>query len=230
MQIRSHHLEPSGSRAALSAVLREPLLSMTDSHSRKTALRSALRQRRRSLNSSAQRIAAESLARSVLELPCWKSAQRIAVYHARDGEIETVSLANMARKAAKRLFLPVLCDDKSLSFARWDPDDTPSINRYQIPEPPETAERCPANELDIIFLPVVGWDARGGRLGMGGGYYDRTLSGISGPVLVGLAHECQQVADIPRENWDIVLDYVATDAAIYRRQGSYNGKKGDTTL
>jgi 5-formyltetrahydrofolate cyclo-ligase len=218
MQIRSHHLESSGSRAALSAVLREPLFSMTDSHSRKTVLRSALRQRRQSLNSSAQQDAAKALVRSVLALACWKSAQRIAVYHARDGEIDTLPLVDMARKAAKQLFLPVLRSDDSLSFARWDSNDTPSINRYQIPEPPDAAERCPASELDIIFLPVVGWDARGGRLGMGGGYYDRTLSGISGPVLVGLAHECQQVEEIPAEQWDIALDYVATDAALYQRQ------------
>ena len=69
--------------------------------------------------------------------------------------------------------------------------------------------------LDIVFLPVVGWDRRGGRLGMGGGYYDRTLANISGPLLVGLAHDGQQVDDIPRESWDVALDYVATDTDLY---------------
>jgi 5-formyltetrahydrofolate cyclo-ligase len=64
----------------------------------------------------------------------------------------------------------------------------------------------------------VGWDGHGGRLGMGGGFYDRTLSGISGPLLVGLAHENQQVDEIPLENWDIALDYVATDVGLYACQ------------
>ena len=71
----------------------------------------------------------------------------------------------------------------------------------------------------MIFLPVVGWDSHGGRLGMGGGYYDRALAGIVGPVLVGLAYGSQQVEQIPRESWDIVLDYVATDAGLIRCKG-----------
>jgi 5-formyltetrahydrofolate cyclo-ligase len=128
-------------------------------------------------------------------------------------------LANIARTAGKQIFLPALKSDCSLFFARWDIRDTPSMNRYQIPEPPTTAERCTAADLDVIFLPLVGWDVHGGRLGMGGGYYDRTLSEKRGPVLVGLAHQCQQVAQIPQEKWDIVLDYIATDAALIRRQG-----------
>ena len=64
----------------------------------------------------------------------------------------------------------------------------------------------------------MGWDGHGGRLGMGGGFYDRTLSGISGPLLVGLAHENQHVDEIPLENWDIALDYVATDVGLHRCQ------------
>lgn len=202
---------------------------MTDSHSRKTALRSALRQRRQALDPTAQRAAAQALSHVVPKLPRWESARRIALYHARDGEIDTVSLAHLARTAGKQLYLPVLCSDNSLSFARWHTADAPSLNRYQIPEPPATAERCPASDLDIIFLPLVGWDTRGGRLGMGGGYYDRTLSGISGPVLVGLAHQCQQVTEIPLQEWDIVLDYVATDIALYHRAGDQEKKKGVVT-
>ena len=92
-------------------------------------------------------------------------------------------------------------------------------NRYNIPEPPASAPRCAVAELHIIFLPLVGWDLHGGRLGMGGGFYDRTLSGISGPLLVGLAHDSQRVEEVPQESWDIRLDYIATDAALYRRQG-----------
>jgi 5-formyltetrahydrofolate cyclo-ligase len=191
---------------------------MTDTHSRKTALRSALRQQRRSLSSAAQGAAAQALTQSVLSLPNWTGAQRIALYLARDGEIDTSALVSMARAASKQLFLPVLTADNSLSFARWNTADTPSTNRYNIPEPPTGAAQYPVADLDIIFLPVVGWDAQGGRLGMGGGYYDRALSGIAGPVLVGLAHDSQRTERIPKESWDIVMDYIATDTALHHCQ------------
>ena len=75
----------------------------------------------------------------------------------------------------------------------------------------------------LFFSPLVGWDRHGGRLGMGGGFYDRALSNISDPVLVGLAHENQRVDEVPSERWDITLDYVATDAGLYhcRKQSKF---------
>ncbi len=188
---------------------------MTETHSRKTALRSALRQLRRSLSYAAQGAAAKALTQSVLSLPNWTGAQRIALYLARDSEIDTSALATLARAESKQLFLPVLTADNSLSFARWNTADTQSTNRYNILEPPIRAAQCPVADLDIIFLPVVGWDAQGGRLGMGGGYYDRALSGVTGPVLVGLAHESQRAERIPKESWDIVMDYIATDTGLH---------------
>lgn len=197
-----------------------PSFSMNDTPARKAALRSALRQRRKSLSSAAQGAAGQAVTRSVLSLPVWTNAQRIALYLARDGEIDTSALASLARNQSKQLFLPAINTDDSLVFARWNTDDTQSLNRYNIPEPPAGAEQCPTSELDIIFLPVVGWDAHGGRLGMGGGYYDKALSGADRPVLVGLAHDNQQMESIPRESWDIVLDYVATDTALYQCRGA----------
>lgn len=196
-----------------------PFFSMTDSHSSKTALRSTLRHRRRSLSAAAQHAAAQAISQTVLNLPPWTDAQRIALYLASDGEIDTSALARLARDGGKQLFLPVIGNDKSLTFARWNTQDTLLINRFSIPEPPIGAQRCPVSELDIIFLPVVGWDKHGGRLGMGGGYYDRTLADVSRPVLVGLAHDIQRVEHIPRESWDISLDYIATDAGLHHCRG-----------
>jgi 5-formyltetrahydrofolate cyclo-ligase len=192
---------------------------MTESHRIKTQLRSTLQQHRKTLSPSAQRAAAQALTNAVVDLPNWASAQRIALYLAANGEIDTKPLENLARSAGKQLFLPVINDDNSLSFARWYADDRLSNNRFNIPEPPASAPRCVVAQLHIIFLPLVGWDLHGGRLGMGGGFYDRTLSGNSGPLLVGLAHDSQQVEEVPQESWDIRLDYIATDGALYRRQG-----------
>jgi 5-formyltetrahydrofolate cyclo-ligase len=192
---------------------------MTDTHRLKIQLRNTLRQRRKSLSPSAQCAAAQALLQSINDIPSWTQARRIALYVAADGEIDTRPLDQHARSLGKQLFLPAINADNSLRFLSWQADDTLSTNRYNIPEPPATATCCPVVELDIIFLPLVGWDLRGHRLGMGGGFYDRTLSGVTAPLLVGLAHENQQVAEIPRESWDVVLDYIATDAALYRSQG-----------
>lgn len=192
----------------------------TDIPTRKSALRSALRRQRNSLSSTQQADAAKALSQSVLRLSHWADAQRIALYLASDGEIGTSVLADIARSQGKHLFLPILTSESGLAFARWETDMALSVNRYNIPEPPVGAERCPAAELDMIFLPVVGWDSHGGRLGMGGGYYDRTLAGVISPVLVGLAHANQEVEQIPTDSWDIVLDFVATDTRLIRCKGS----------
>jgi 5-formyltetrahydrofolate cyclo-ligase len=199
---------------------------MSDAHRIKTQLRSALQQRRRTLSPSAQLAAAQALTNSVVDLPHWERAQRIALYLAADGEIDTRPLEKIARDQGKQLFLPVINSDNSLSFAHWHVEDMLRNNRYNIPEPPITATRCALAKLDIIFLPLVGWDLCGGRLGMGGGFYDRTLADIVGPLLVGLAHDNQQVEEVPQESWDIALDYIATDAALYRRQERQGNRRG----
>lgn len=203
-----------------------PFFAMTESHRIKSQLRSALQQRRRTLSASAQRAAAQALTNSVVDLPNWASAQRIALYLSADGEIDTKPLEKLARGLGKQLFLPVINSDSSLSFAHWHVDDSLLNNRYNIPEPPAAATRCAVAELHIIFLPLVGWDMHGGRLGMGGGFYDRTLSGISGPLLVGLAHDSQRVEEVPQESWDIGLDYIATEAALYRPKGIEDQHRG----
>ena len=192
---------------------------MSDTNPRKTQLRKKLRRRRSALSPAQQLAASRALTNSIVDLPIWTNAQYIALYLAADGEIDTRPLEKLARNLGKQLFLPVISGDDLLSFARWNADDSLANNRYNIPEPPAEATRCPVSDLDIIFLPLVGWDLSGGRLGMGGGFYDRTLSGTSGPVLVGLAHEMQQVEKVPQETWDVALDYIATDAALYRGQG-----------
>jgi 5-formyltetrahydrofolate cyclo-ligase len=141
------------------------------------------------------------------------------LYLAADGEIGTAGLEKLARNQGKALYLPVIHEDDSLGFALWEPDSELFPNRYGIPEPPSTATVCKPANLDLIFLPLVGWDRPGGRLGMGGGFYDRSLEKVTGPTLVGLAHSCQEIAQVPQEEWDVRLDYVATETALLQCRG-----------
>ena len=192
---------------------------MPDSGHDKSQLRAILRQRRQDLSAERQETAANALARQIGKLPQWPGANQIALYLPTDGEIDTAAIVALCRQQDKQIFLPVIASDKTLSFALWNPNTQLIENRYGIAEPPQNAHRCPAEKLDIIFMPLVGWDRQGGRLGMGGGFYDRSLDGVSGPTLVGLAHSLQEVDFIPRESWDIGLDFIATDSALHKCQG-----------
>ncbi len=95
-------------------------------------------------------------------------------------------------------------------------------NIYGIREPKLIpANRRAAWALDLVLLPLVAFDALGNRMGMGGGYYDRTFSfkslrkGMTGPNLIGLAHEIQRVEKLPIESWDIPLTSIVTDSKSY---------------
>ena len=191
---------------------------MTDIDHRKNQLRSDLRQRRKSLSTAEQYTAAHALINAILELPAWPGARQLGLYLPADGEIDTAPLASLARSQSKQLFLPVIAGGNRLKFACWNEGAPLVPNRYDIPEPPPGAPHCPVSELDILFLPLVGWDRYGGRLGMGGGYYDRTLANITGPLLVGLAHANQQVENLPRDSWDVTLDFIATDAGLFHKE------------
>lgn len=182
----------------------------------KNELRSILRQRRRSLSGDAQATAGQEVTRQVFSLPEWSGVRRIAIYHTADGEIGTGDIIQRCHGEGIEVYLPVLRPQRSMVFAQWAPDDELVHNSFGIFEPPPSASRCAAAKLDIVFLPLVGWDRSGGRLGMGAGYYDRALDGITGPLLVGLAHRGQEVDQIPQDSWDIALDVIVTDAEIYR--------------
>ena len=189
---------------------------MTQSAPGKTALRNTLRQRRRRLDDEQQRAASLAVSHHVEMLPAWPGAHRIALYLAADGEIATEFIGRRARALGKRLFLPVIGEDRHMDFAEWTESCSLEANPYGIPGPPADATRCPAAELDIIFLPLVGWDRSGGRLGMGGGFYDRTLAAVSGPVLAGLGYAEQEVQEVPRDEWDVPLHFVVTDTELVR--------------
>jgi 5-formyltetrahydrofolate cyclo-ligase len=180
----------------------------------KPQLRTELRQRRNKLGAVRRETAAQRISQYAQTLPQWSSAQHIALYCNIGSEVATEDLAQACRTQGKSLYLPVLEDNGQLLFAEWTDTEPLPENHLGIGEPPSSARRCPVSDLDIIFLPLLGWDRSGGRLGMGGGYYDRTLEDISGPLLVGLAYSVQELKEIPRESWDITLDSVLTEAGI----------------
>lgn len=192
---------------------------------KKKNLRQLLRQNRRALSEAQQTTASQSLLKNLLNLPAYQNSQHIAVYIAADGEIDPLRLVQDAWKQGKHIYLP-LVDPKgthTLTFLPWQEDTVMVNNKYGIPEPDSSLYTAlPTQDLDLVLLPLTGFDEHGRRMGMGGGYYDRTFSFIKEgntqsqqPLLIGLAHECQKVENIPSESWDIPLAGIATDVHYY---------------
>ncbi|MDO3720998.1 5-formyltetrahydrofolate cyclo-ligase [Marinobacter sp. chi1] len=187
-------------------------------------LRKSLRRQRRSLTANAQRDAANNLALNLLTHPDLIRAKHIAIYLPNDGEIDPRIFMQMAHRRQGQFYLPVLhpIHDGKLSFMRFDEQTKLFPNRFGIPEPTFQPQMTrPVWALDAVLFPLVGFDAKGGRLGMGGGFYDRTfafsrLRPAMAPKLIGLAHEFQRVDRLPIEPWDIPLHGVVTDQQRYR--------------
>lgn len=193
----------------------------------RAALRRALREQRRALSPRQQRLAARRLYQQLAQHPLFRRARHIALYLASDGEIDPCHLLRAAQKMGKATYLPVLSPwpRTHMVFQRVRPDEHLAPNRFGIAEPVfRRARQRPAWALDLILMPLTGFDEYGGRLGMGGGFYDRTLAYRKRckhrlkPTLVGLAHECQKVDRLPMASWDIELDAVLTDRRWYRKQ------------
>ncbi|WP_028302550.1 5-formyltetrahydrofolate cyclo-ligase [Oceanospirillum beijerinckii] len=202
---------------------------MTDTlHLNRNQLRREMRHRRRALTPAQQKQAALSLRSQLLKIPQFLRAKRIAVYLPNDGEIDPSLLIEQARKMGKTCYLPVLQPlvVNRLWFVRYDHKTPMTHNRFGIPEPrikrfaDNARNRSKASDLDLVLLPLVAFDEQGGRMGMGGGFYDRTFAFTrhkcsAKPALIGLAHECQKVAELPIASWDIPLAGVVTDKALY---------------
>lgn len=156
-------------------------------------------------------------------LSSYRRARRVAAYCAQDGELSARYIFAHARRTGRACYLPVLRPGNRLAFAPFNARSRFRRNRFGIPEPAVTqAQRLPARALDLILVPLVAFDAAGNRLGMGGGFYDRTLAFLRArsfrarPVVIGLAHSGQQVAKLRAQAWDIPLMGVITERGFLR--------------
>jgi 5-formyltetrahydrofolate cyclo-ligase len=193
-------------------------------------LRRRLREQRRALPLRAQRAAAERVALAISVRSEFLSADHVAVYLAADGELDPAPLIKLAWAAGKRVYLPVLQAGNCLRFAEYAPDEKLRRNTLGLLEPVIKRYRD-ADRLDLVLLPLVGFDRRGGRLGMGGGFYDRSFeflraSGKRRPRLVGLAHALQQVENLAVESWDVPMTAVATDRGWITIRPRFEGGAG----
>lgn len=190
---------------------------MTDN---KQELRNQLRALRNSISISNSEAAANNLCLQALQLPLYINAKNLAFYWPHDNEINPLPLLNASLQKKKNCFLPALLIDlqQKLVFASYSETTTLIKNRYGILEPElNFSTLIDLIELDIIFVPVVGFDSHGRRLGRGGAYYDSTFAEFhkhplkKWPILIGLAYSCQEIDKIPTNIWDWQLDMIITE-------------------
>ncbi len=192
-------------------------------------LRRMLRNARRALTPSEQRQAAQGLYRQLAQHPLFRRAKHISLYLPTDGEIDPRLLLRAAQLRGKATYLPVLSawPRTKMVFQRVLPGEKLTPNRFRILEPRiNVGRQRKAWALDLVLLPLVGFDDVGGRLGMGGGFYDRSLAYLARrstwrkPTLLGLAHECQKVERLAQASWDVPLEGTVTDRKWYVAEGT----------
>ncbi|MDQ6578197.1 MAG: 5-formyltetrahydrofolate cyclo-ligase [Haemophilus parainfluenzae] len=176
-------------------------------------LRQQIRKTRANLTALQQQQAEDSITQQALAFIEERNAQHIALYVSFDGEISTEKLIKTLWVQDKHVYLPVLhpFNPNHLLFLRYLPDTPMLKNKFGIWEPKLNVQNVlPLDELDILFTPLVAFDKQGNRLGMGGGFYDRTLQNWQNAsfIPVGLAHQCQQVEQLPTEAWDVPLHQI----------------------
>ncbi len=186
----------------------------------KANLRKTLRQRRYALGDTEQDEAAQKLAAQINRHPLFRCSRHVAIYYPNDGEIDPSIILNTAWRQKKHCYLPILwpLGENLLRFAPITPKSQLALNRFGIPEPATTSREIKsAHHLDLILLPLVAADRHGNRLGMGGGFYDKSLAFLhrrriwKQPHIIGIAHDFQIVDNLPSDPWDVQLDALVTD-------------------
>lgn len=202
-----------------------------DKPAQRKQIRQQVRKARQQLSPQCQAHSAELLVQQAQQFAELEHAQHIALYLSNDGELDTAPLLRNLQQQGKTLYLPVLhpFTPGYLLFQRYDANTLMHLNKFGIREPrPDVTAICLPTQLELIFMPLVAFDDQGQRLGMGGGFYDRTLAGCLArpdqtpqqvPLLVGIAHQCQQVHAVPAEPWDVPLALVLTPEKIWRFSG-----------
>jgi len=185
--------------------------------SARSTLRRQCRDARAALGAARRGQASRAICRHLRESPAFGRATRIALYWPVGDEADLRPLLADDRCAHKRFCLPVMQADKRLRFAPYREGDTLHTNWYGIPEPVNAATaEIAAADIELVCVPLLGFDRAGNRLGQGGGFYDRSfdfmLQGDAArPLLVGIGFACQELPALAREAWDVPLAAVVTE-------------------
>lgn len=187
------------------------------------ALRQQLRASRRVLSDEERARRSQEAVQKLTHHRLFLTARHIACYLPNDGELDLTYLISQAWTMGKSVYLPVLSlhHRNHLHFLSYKPNDELVTNRFGIPEPVMRPHNMiDIRRLDLVLMPLVGFDSTGSRLGMGGGFYDRSFAFLRRrqkwrkPNLIGAAFDCQKVEQIDGQSWDVPLSGVMTESGV----------------
>ena len=182
----------------------------------KSRLRTEIRQRRRALARTARESADQAINQTLLQLVENTGCTSLSAFRQFDGEPDLRPALDVLSRRGLHIVLPVIVGAAAkprLQFRAWSPATPLEKNFFGIEEPAGDEVVLP-QDLDLVLLPLVAWDERGNRLGMGAGYYDRALAPVADckhPLRVGVAYGLQRVDQLPADPWDIRLHQVITE-------------------
>lgn len=187
------------------------------------ALRQQLRSSRRALSDEERARRSQEAVQKLTHHRLFLTARHIACYLPNDGELDLTYLISQAWTMGKSVYLPMLSlhHRNHLHFLSYKPNDELVTNRFGIPEPVMRPHNMiDIRRLDLVLMPLVGFDSTGSRLGMGGGFYDRSFAFLRRrqkwrkPNLIGAAFDCQKVEQIDGQSWDVPLSGVMTESGV----------------
>jgi 5-formyltetrahydrofolate cyclo-ligase len=186
----------------------------------KRALRERALAARNALPPEVRAAASRAIAARLATTDAWQAARTVVLHAGLGAEVDTAELVRLAETAGKRLAWPRLAAGREMDFATCRATElVPGPARAL--QPPAEAPRVALSEVDLVVVPGVAFDARGGRLGRGRGHYDATLARLPARAWkVGLAFDAQLVDAVPAEPHDTPLDAVVTETRLHRRDAS----------
>jgi len=180
-------------------------------------IRNQIRAARRRLEPVFVKNASSAIQHKALNLAEWHNAIKICCYLAMPVEVQTDAIIQKCRTERKTLFVPAFQSAlRKYLPALFDPDSEIGLGRFNILEPVHP-KWIKAQKIDLVFVPGLAFDRRGGRLGHGGGYYDDLLSQkpLRTACKVGLAFELQMFEHLPLRADDVRMDIVITESAVH---------------
>lgn len=193
-------------------------------HEAKKRVRAEVKARRDGLGSECRACASAEIVRRVLELPEWQEAKAVLAYCAFGSEVSTDGILDAALAEGKRLALPRVEKSRRMLGLYWvcaPLEEQVCPGTWGILEP--LSDRCGSaamTDIDLVIAPGLAFDEKGGRLGYGGGYYDRLFRGMAAqghsPAVVAVAFEAQIAEDLPRGPQDWPIGVVVTEARVIR--------------
>ena len=185
-----------------------------------SAIRSRIQKQRATLTKDQQSIHSKKICHEILKSGALNEAKHIAIYLPVRGEADPTYLQEFNELSNKSFYLPILSktNKNHLEFALYNAQTPMKLNRFNIPEPDVAEEELLTDpkKLDAVIMPMVAIDRCGNRIGMGGGFYDRTFefrkSENCRPILIAFAYDFQLIEEQVPQAWDVPTDFIALES------------------